>query len=521
MLMLIGGAIWTLSLLPSVAITARALALRTTGVRTDAYTAIVTVLMIGWVVVPILIAGLDDSLDPARFASLGIGIRRIMPGLTVSAFLTIPALFFLTALFVFSTSWLPDGGEVFAVALAGALLSLATMILSARVSVMWIARLLQSRRSREIAFLVTLVGVFLLAPLASIVLADGLETILEYDATPILDSIRLTPIGAPIGAASAASAGQWSAVWWRLALSTGWVLLLWLTWRVNVKHVLVHPISRGGGTKAREDSMLAVALRVENRSGRPIGRWVGRWVGCPPRAVVAVRARAIRYWFTDARYLAAILSVTVFPVLFFFLVYPAFGSPVAVVMAVPLLLAGTIGWGRHNDVAYDSTALWLDVVAGRLGRAVMWGRTTATLVWAVPVVGAGIVAALVIGGRTDLAPGVIGASLGVLGTSLGVSAITSVVLPYRAPVPGENPFSAQVGSIGAGLFAQAISSLASWVVAVPVVLPLVAALAWDASWGWVGLVTGTATGVVALVLGVRWAGTLYDRRSGRLVAAVA
>jgi hypothetical protein len=36
----------------------------------------------------------------------------------------------------------------------------------------------------------------------------------------------------------------------------------------------------------------------------------------------------------------------------------------------------------------------------------------------------------------------------------------------------------------------------------------------------VGLITGTSTGIIALVFGVRWAGDLYDRKSGRLVGAV-
>jgi ABC-2 type transport system permease protein len=324
MLVLIGAAIWTLSLLPTVAWTARGLALRQTDVRMDAYTAIMAILLIGWVVVPILVAGLDDTLDPSRFSSLGLGSGRIMPGLTVSSFLTIPALFFFTTVFVFSTSWLPDGGDVFAVALTGAMLSLATMILSARVSVLWVSRLLQSRRSREITFLVFLIGVFIAAPLASILLTGGLETILEYDIGPVLESLRLTPIGAPVGAAGAAANGEWSVVWWRLGLTAAWVVLLWLAWRVNVEHVLVHPVSRGGGAKAREDSILASAYRAERR----------RSSRRPPRAVTAVRARAVRYWFSDPRYLAAILSVTVFPILFFFLVYPAFGSPLAVILAV-------------------------------------------------------------------------------------------------------------------------------------------------------------------------------------------
>jgi ABC-2 type transport system permease protein len=239
------------------------------------------------------------------------------------------------------------------------------------------------------------------------------------------------------------------------------------------------------------------------------------------RAQRAVASRARRYWFTDPRYLSGLISVMVFPALFFTLVYPIFGSPIAVVMSIPVLVAGTIGWARHNDVAFDSTALWLDVVSGRLGREVMRGRVAATLVWAVPLVTVAGLATLGLAGRWDLAPAEFGAIAGVLGTSLGVSAISAVALPYRAPAPGENPFSAEVGSVGAGFLAQVVSSISAWIVAVPVTLPLVAAIRWDARIGWLGLALGLATGVGVLVVSTRWAGRLYDRKSGCLVTAVA
>ncbi len=508
-LVLIGGAVWSLSLLPSVVWASRGLAHQPIDVRMDAYTAVVAVFVLGWIVVPILVSGLDDTLEPGRFASLGIGVRRIMPGLTASSFLTVPALFFAITLMAFAFSWMPEGGAVFLVAVAAGLLSLATMVLSARVSVMWTSRLLVSRRSREFAFLAVLLGALVLAPLVSVVVADGLETLLAYDIRPVLAALRFTPIGAPVGAAGAAAGGDWTGVWWHLGIALVWVVLLWATWRINVARALVHPVYRGGGAREREDSILAAARRAEKRAPLP-----------DSRAVTAVMARSMRYWFGDPRYLAAIVSVSVFPVVFFLVVFPALGSPIAVVVAIPVLLAGTIGWGRHNDVAYDSTALWLDVVSGRLGRAVMRGRTLAALKWSVPVVGAGVIAAVAVTGRLDLAPAVVGACAGVLGTSFGVSAVTSVVMPYRAPAPGENPFSAEVGSLGAGLLAQAVSSLAAWVVAIPVVLPLVAAVVWDPRWGWVGLVTGTATGVAVLAWGLRLSGDRYDRRSGRLVLAV-
>lgn len=510
-LVLVGGAVWCISLLPSVVWISRALGSRQADIKMDAYGAIISVVILGWIVVPILVSGLDDTLDPARFAPFGLAARRLMPGLTVSSLLTLPSMFFATTLLAFASSWIPEGGGPYAVALVGALLSLATMVLSARVSVAWAARLFQSRRSREVAFVAALGGILILTPLASLLVADGLDALLEYDARPVLESLRLTPLASPIGAAGAAADGDWLGAAWRLGIAAGWVVALWFAWRANVSHQLVNPVSRGGGARARDDSMLKAARRRERMS---LSRR-------PSPAVTAVRTRATRYWSSDPRYLAAAVSVAVFPIVFFMVVYPAFGSPLIVILGIPLLLAGTIGWGRHNDVAYDSTALWLDIVSGRLGRDLMRGRVTATLRWAVPVVLVGCAAAVGLSHRVDLAPGVVGAALGVLGTSLAVSAVTAVVIPYRAPVPGESPFAAEVGSIGAGLLAQAVSSLVAWIVAVPVVLPLLAAISGDARWGWLGLVSGTTAGFVVLWYALRLAGDIYNRKSGRLVAAVA
>ncbi len=509
-LVLIGGAIWAVSLLPSAWWASRVLEGQVAGIRSDALTAVSAVFILGWVVVPVLVTGLDDTLDPGRFASLGVVVRRIMPGMTVSAFVTLPSLFFAIVLGLLAASWRSNGPSVVAVAFAWAALTHAMLILSARVSVVWTSRILQSRRSREAALVMIILGALIATPIAYLVVSEGLETLLTIDIPALFETLRWTPIALPVAATEAAATGAWWSVAWRLGASLGWILLLYGVWRANVAHALVHPIFRGGGARARDDSVLAAAKRADMRRGRTVRR-----------AQTAVTTRALRYWFTDPRYLTGLITVMTFPALFFMLVYPIFGSPVSVVMAIPVLLAGTIGWARHNDVAFDSSALWLDVVSGRLGISVTRGRVAGTLAWSLPlVVFAGLVA-LGLSGRWDLAPAEFGAIAGVLGTSLGVSAISAVALPYRAPAPGENPFSAEVGSVGAGFLAQIVSSLAAWVVAVPVTLPLALAIRWDARIGWLGLILGIATGAGVLVASTRWAGRLYDRKSGRLINAVA
>jgi ABC-2 type transport system permease protein len=361
-----------------------------------------------------------------------------------------------------------------------------------------------------------ILGALIATPIAYLVVSEGLETLVSIDIPALLETLRWTPVALPVAAIDAAATGAWWSVAWRLGASLAWILLLHGVWRANVAHALVHPVFRGGGARARDDSILAAAKRAERGRWRKVRRETAS-----RRAQTAVTTRALRYWFTDPRYLTGLITVMTFPALFFLLVYPIFGSPISVVMAVPVLLAGTVGWARHNDVAYDSSALWLDIVSGKLGTEVARGRVVGTLAWSLPLATFAGLAALGLSGRWDLAPAEFGAIAGVLGTSLGVSAVSAVVLPYRAPAPGENPFSAEVGSVGAGFVAQIVSSIGAWIVAIPVTLPLALAIRVDSRIGWLGLVLGVATGVGVLHASTRWAGQLYDRKSGRLINAVA
>ena len=90
-LFLIGGVVWSLSLVPAILWGARALSYNFAGVKADALVAVAAVLMIGWLVVPLLITGLDDSLSPTRFASLGLEPRRLSGPLAVTSALTVPS----------------------------------------------------------------------------------------------------------------------------------------------------------------------------------------------------------------------------------------------------------------------------------------------------------------------------------------------------------------------------------------------------------------------------------------------
>jgi ABC-2 type transport system permease protein len=235
---------------------------------------------------------------------------------------------------------------------------------------------------------------------------------------------------------------------------------------------------------------------------------------------IAVRARLAHYWSSDPRYLSNLAGVLVVPLVVVGLIMPIFGLDARWTFAAPVLLAATIGWGRHNDLAYDSSALWLDIASGRLGHAVTRGRIGAVLAWAVPMVLVVALASLAWTRMWEFTPAVLGACAGILGSTLGISAITAAAFPYRAPAPGESPFGAEVGSVGAGLFAQFMSSLMTFIVIPASIIPLVLAVAVDARWGWAAAIVGVGAGAVGYLVGVRVGGILYDRRSGELIGLV-
>ncbi len=508
-LVLVSAAVWMLSFIPALLWARAGLAQSDAVTRHTALVVLAVLLTAGWIAVPLLIAGGDDTLDARRFATIGVNARAVMPGLVISAFLTLPAVFFIGVWFTLMSSWAGEGGAVLAVALIGAILEVATLVLTARLAAMWAGRLLAQRRPRAIAGAVGAMVAIGGAVLGWRVLRRGLTALLDEDISVAVDAFARTPIASAIGAATAAGNADWRGAAWRLGISAAWCALLALAWRANVAHALVHPLYRASGRRGRRDGIAnggsrAWALSRAARRG-PAG---------------AVHARLMRSWRTDPRYVTNLIAVVVMPSIFVVAFIPLFGLDQRWAFAAPFVLAASIGWGRHNDVAYDSSALWIDVVAGRRGAQVMRGRLSAVATWAVPVTVTAAIAVTLWVGQWGLLAGLIGATIGTLGATLGVAAVSSVVLPYRTPASGENPFAAEVGSVGAGLVAQLVSSVGTLLVMPVAIVPFVLAVVVDARWAMVSGTLGTAVGVVAFFGGATLAGKLYDARAGRLLAAV-
>ncbi len=337
---------------------------------------------------------------------------------------------------------------------------------------------------------------------------DGLASLLQNEIATAITQLGRTPLGAGMAAPASIVVGDpWGAVW-RLVMVAAWAVVLHVAWRDAVSYVLVHPTTRGAGIRRNRDVILALSLQP------------GRVLGLIRPVTRAVFMRTVRSWRTDPRYITQLVGALVFPVMFGGAILSFSGGSHVWLAALPVVLGVTIGWGRHNDLAFDSSGSWLDIVSGVRGADILTGRLLGVSSWAAPALVLVSMAAAGLAGRWEVFPAVAATAIGMLGMALGVASITSVLMPYRVPAPGESPFGADAGSIGASLAGQVVSSLGTGVIVPFIVAPLVFAFVWGGAWWVVAVVWAPVAGGVAAWWGTRLGGRWYDARSGRLLGAV-
>ena len=264
--------------------------------------------------------------------------------------------------------------------------------------------------------------------------------------------------------------------------------------------------------------------------------WHRRLEGIMPSPAAAVAARCLRYWRADPRYLVQAISLVVMPVLLAVMIAMgrtsivdagetaslAPGRAPAVLLAAPVLAALLSGWGLHNDLAFDSTALWTQVSASVRGRDDRLGRIAAAALWQAPVI-----AVLALGGGawTGLwraLPAVGGLSAALYGCALAWSSLTGVLLPYEVNAPGDSPMKSRTS--GTAFIAALVQMVGMGVIglaAAPVIAGFaVMALAGAWGWGWPFLAAGALWGAGAAWAGIAVGGRLLDSRGVRVLTTI-
>ncbi|MCK6080994.1 hypothetical protein KZX37_10815 [Microbacterium sp. EYE_5] len=445
-------------------------------------------IVIGFLLVPLFI-GADDPLDPRRFLVTGSDPRSVALSAVVASFASVPALATAAVAVAMAVAWVGHGAPV-VLAVLGAILFTVTCVVGARCAMAVAAVALRDRRSPQLTgLMITAAGIVVFPAAVFLVSLEWSEGV-PSQLTEAADVLALTPLGASSALAlRGGAAGVASAL-----VGAATVLGLLGIWMLLVRRM-----------------MTATERPVPVRERRGLG-WFAVMPGLPGGAIAA---RSIVYWFGDPRHLANLVIVPIASVL---IVVPLLivGVPVQTVALIPApVLALFLGWLAHNDLAYDSTGVWLHISAGVRGVADRVGRLVPVVFVGVPLLAVAITVSVWLHDRWAILPAMVGVCIALFLSGLGLSSISSVVAPYAVSRPGEGPFE-QPQRTG-GTLAQAAVLLGAVVLSVPSLWWGWQALTGDPSAVWQSFWAGIVIGGMTLLIGVFIGGVAFVRRSSRIM----
>ncbi|SCG48546.1 ABC transporter permease [Micromonospora halophytica] len=476
-------------------------------------------LVLGWLLLPLVFFGVDETLDPARFALLPLSRRTLVGGLFAAALASVPVLTMLLATAgLVVTAGALGGWPAGLAATVGVLAGLLLCVAASRAVTSAFATMLRSRRVRDLAAVLLAVVAALLGPLQIVVLAAVQDA--DWDRLAgVAGVVGWTPFGAPWTVGVDVAEGRAWAVPVKLLITavTIGVLLFW--WSRSLESAMVGAAGAAPTKTRRAPTGGAVGQLFPKVLG-----WAGR------DRFGALVARECRYWWRDARRRANLITIAVVGVFVPVMVNlggPGFaaseqgveftGDSSPVLVSLSMLFVGVLASVTlANQFGFDGSAYAANVVAGVPGRLELRARMVAFSVYVVPMLGVvSVVIAVVLG-----EPGWIGMAAGALlaayGAGLAINGYLSVLGAYSLPETS-NPFAMNTG---AGM-AKSLLTLLSMVVSTAAAVPMVvaAALLGDA-WLWLALPLGAAYGVGAALLGSYLAGDVLDRRQPELLATV-
>ncbi|BBH65354.1 hypothetical protein ACTI_20390 [Actinoplanes sp. OR16] len=458
--------------------------------------------VLGWLFLPLLFFGVDDSLDPAQFALLPIPRRRLIAGLSTAALAGLPALATLAATAGTVDSAARLGGPVAAVAqVLGVLTGLLLCVAVSRALTSAFATALRSRRARDLATILLAVVAASIGPAQLLLL--GLINRADWDgAATVAAVLGWTPVAAPYTLGLDVMAGRLWAVPLKLLIVIGSIGALLLWWSRTIEAAMVG--SAGGRTRSPKTP--------DPAARGPVGTLIPRWL--PRSRFGALMARETRYWWRETRRRAALITLAVAGV--FLPISTAFGTDGAGAGGLAVLVGAIAPIGLANQFGYEGSAYATNVLTGIPGRLEVHSRAAAHALFTVPML---VLVAVVTGfaaGNPSRVPATLGLLLATYGVGLALVLPISVAAAYALPDP-TTPFALSSG----GGISKALPSLGGMVGALLGSLPLVmAAYLLGPVWTWLGLFLGAAYGLAAYLLGAHLAGALLDRRTPELLAAV-
>lgn len=439
-----------------------------------------------------MLGGVDDQLSPRKFAVFGLSPQPLAWTLLLGALISLPSLAIMAACAAFAMVWMAHDVPT-PIAVTAAIVAALTCIVGSRVS-MLVASLWRLHRSREATGLLVLAAIIIIVPIGIFVGSLQWDGVVPTPFVAAVEILALTPLGAVWAWPGQVALGSDAAVTTAVVAVATLALLVW-AWIALVGRAL---------------STIEKPTAARERTG------MGWFALLPSTQVGGVAARSLVYWLRDRRYIVN-LAIVPFGAVAAALPLLIAGVPQGIVFVLPvLIMALFFGWIPHNDIAYDSTAVWMHIVSGVRGVADRIGRLVPIILIAVPILAISIPIATTLYGRWAILPALVGTAANLFLAGLGLSSISSVLAPYAVTRPGDSPFQ-QPQRTGSGFGAQAAVLIGAIVCSLPSILITWKVLMGDVSESdnamWVGLGCGFGVLIVGIIIG----SLIFDRRGAKIM----
>ena len=459
------------------------------------------VLVLVWTFGSVLFFAMDDSVSPQRLVLFPLRSRDLLVPLLVSDLLTLPGVFTLLVCCGFMIGWATDP-LLTITGIASTTLGVVTGMLAGRILVTSLSRWLAARRSRDLLYVVLLLGLIAISWGGPLLSRGMFNLDLNREAIELVgDAAGWSPMGWAWSLPADLAAGRSGVAALRLALAL--VLLaamIWL-WSRQLDRALTSPLPSAGGGAPTVSSP-----------------WLDRLF--PPNPAGAIAARNLRYLRRDPRRFASVLVIMATP---FFVVFMNMVRDEKLIPEFLWLVAALATWmggiSALQDTPMDGSALWLHAVSGirgfedRLGRlmanSLIYGGTFAmTMVLASTLLGA-----------WGVFPFAFGLGLGTLIANQGMSLLISSFLNGTAPPPGTNPFASTSKGQGAAFLASVLQMIGSAILLLPAAGMAFASYRFPLL-GWLFLPVGPVLGLLAALGLISLGGRRLDRTWPEVLKAV-
>jgi ABC-2 type transport system permease protein len=398
---------------------------------------------LGWLLLPLLGMGTDETLDPSRLALLPLERPTLMRGLLTASLVGLAPVATLVAL---SGALIRLRPGLEGTLVIGALLAVELLlcVVGSRAMTTLFSGVLRSRRGRDVL-------VFVLA-IAGLVPALAGQIVPRLLVSPNHRTITVGPAG--------------RALYW---LPSGWLAHAVLQARAG--HLLVAVVELAAGALAVAAALwlwswaLQRALTTSEPASAKQAR-KGPGLFSPPLSFLprtrtgAVAAKELRYMWRDPRRRASLLSVVIL------LAFPVAGVLMGRTHARELVLLAGAGalvlcLQAVNQFGLDGPAFWMNVAAGGDPAADLRGKNLAIAAPGAVVVTLEAVGLAALSGGWAYVPAALLLGAAAMGVTLGVANQASVLAPYPVADSATNLWGNNAGCLTAltGLLALVVTGL--------------------------------------------------------------